>query len=277
MLARSLGQTGMTVSPIGFGSVKIGRNQGTKYGNFAIPSDREAERLLRGILDLGINLIDTAPAYGLSEERIGRLLADQRQNYLLSTKVGESFVEGHSHYDFSPSAIEKSLAQSLRQLRTDYVDIVLIHSHGRDHEVLKTTDLVETLQILRDKGWARAIGFSGKIPAEEIQCLDWADVMMVEYHAQDATHANTIDQAKERGVGVLIKKGLDSGQLSPKRAIEHVLANQGVGALVIGGLSLNHFKENCRIATELASCAEHRPPQPNTQSFPSPKVTLHRE
>ena len=252
MLARTLGRTGISVSPIGFGSVKMGRNQKTKYGDFSIPSDQDAENLLLGILDLGINLIDTAPAYGLSEARTGNVLSDHRKRFILSTKVGEKFINGRSHYDFSATAIRSSVAESLRRLQTDHVDIILAHSHGRDQEILDQTDLVETLQHLRSKGWTRAIGFSGSQIESESNCLKWADVMMIEYHTENTTRGDLIDRAHAEGVGVLVKKGLNPRRLVPSQAIGHVLAKPSVGSLVIGGLSLEHFAENCRLATEQA-------------------------
>ena len=86
MVYRSLGNTGLSVSPIGFGAFKIGRNVRTKYEqNYDLPSDKEVERLLNGLLDLGINYIDTAPAYGTSELRIGKAITHRRDDYVLST------------------------------------------------------------------------------------------------------------------------------------------------------------------------------------------------
>ena len=250
MLARTLGGTGISVSPIGYGTVKIGRNQKTKYGDFLIPTDAEAKNLLLGILDLGINLIDTAPAYGLSETRIGNILADHRKRFILSTKVGETFVDGKSYYDFGVSAIENSVGESLRRLRTDYVDILLVHSNGQDREILDQSDVIETLQRLRSKGWARAIGFSGSNIQAERTCLDWADIMMIEYHAENTTRGELIDRAQAAGVGVLVKKGLDSGRLSPTESVGCVLAKPAVSSMVIGGLNLAHFAQNCALATQ---------------------------
>ena len=249
MLPRMLGRTEISVAPISYGAVKIGRNQKTKYGDFTLPTEQETENLLLGLLDLGINLIDTAPAYGLSETRIGKCLANQRQRFILSTKVGESFVNGKSHYDFRATAIEESVTASLKRLRTDFIDILFVHSNGRDQEILNQSDLVETLERLRSKGWTRTIGFSGMDIEAERTCLNWADVMMIEYHSKDTTRGDLIDQAQSVGVGVLVKKGLDSGQLPPAQAISDVLAKPGVGSMVIGGLSLDHFRENCVLAT----------------------------
>src|SRR5690554_5900058 len=92
MKQRPLGSTGIQVSPLGFGTVKLGRNQGVKYPNtFSIPNDTEALHLIALAKEHGVNLIDTAPAYGNSEERLGFLLKGQRQDFVICSKVGEEF------------------------------------------------------------------------------------------------------------------------------------------------------------------------------------------
>ena len=114
---RPLGNTGIKVSPLGLGTVKIGRDQGLKYPNrFQLPHDHEILALFEEARTLGINFIDTAPAYGTSEEKIGRLLPD-RQDWVIGTKVGEEFSSGKSHFDFSganadtfPNAVDESPA-----------------------------------------------------------------------------------------------------------------------------------------------------------------------
>src|SRR5437762_11531834 len=102
MKPRPLGRSGIAVTPIGFGAFKIGRNEKTKYAaSYALPDEAAVERLLCGLLDMGVAYIDTAPAYGLSEERIGRAISHRRREFTLSSKVGESFQRGESQYDFS--------------------------------------------------------------------------------------------------------------------------------------------------------------------------------
>ncbi|TXT24440.1 MAG: aldo/keto reductase, partial [Planctomycetota bacterium] len=97
MQLRPLGKTELLVSPLGFGAFKIGRNEKVKYPQpYDLPDDTAVERLLNGVLDAGINLIDTAPAYGISEERIGKFLSQRRGEFVLSTKVGERFTNGES-------------------------------------------------------------------------------------------------------------------------------------------------------------------------------------
>jgi aryl-alcohol dehydrogenase-like predicted oxidoreductase len=242
---RPLGKTGLMVSPIAFGAFKIGRNQKTKYARpYDLPSDAEAERLLNGVLNLGINLIDTAPAYGISEERVGRFLGYRRREFVLSTKVGETFENGVSTYDFSADAVQASVERSLRRLRTDALDIVLIHSNGDDFHILNETGAVSALARLRSTGHIRCIGLSGKVPAAAIEAMQWADVLMVEYHPDDTSHEHVLVEARARGIGILIKKPLASGNLPPAQTIPWILRRPAVASLVIGGLSLEHMREN---------------------------------
>ena len=117
-LHRPLGSTGLMVSPLGLGTVKLGRDQGVKYPNgFQIPDDDAARMLLKQAKGLGINLIDTAPAYGRSEERLGPLLRGQRQDWVIVSKVGEEFADGLSRHDFSAAHTRMSVERSLNVLK----------------------------------------------------------------------------------------------------------------------------------------------------------------
>ncbi|MFM9964088.1 MAG: aldo/keto reductase [Planctomycetaceae bacterium] len=247
---RPLGQTGLLVTPLGFGAFKIGRNEKVKYPQpYDLPNESVAERLLNGVLDAGINLIDTAPAYGISEERIGKFLASRRNEFVLSTKVGERFVNGDSSFDFTAPGVRASIAESLKRLRTEVLDIVFVHSNGDDLAIQQQTDVVPTLQKLKRTGDIRAIGFSGKSPAGAEAALNWADIVMVEYHLQDTSHEGVIASAASRGLGVVVKKGLASGHLPPENAIRFVLANPHVASVIVGGLSLAHLQANLAHAT----------------------------
>ncbi len=258
-----LGDRAVAVAPIGFGAFKIGRNQSIKYPHdYALPDDAEAGRILDGVLELGINWIDTAPAYGASEERIGRHLHTRRDEFVLSTKVGETFDEGRSHYDFSRSAVQESVARSLRRLRTDVLDVVFVHSDGRDETIQRQTDVVETLQDLKSAGATRAIGFSGKTVAGARLALEWADVLMVAYNAADRSHEAVIAEAGRRGVPVIVKKGLASGHLPPEHAIRFVLGHPDVTLLLVGSLNLQHLREDLRIAAETLRRGARPPADP---------------
>lgn len=237
------------LSPIGFGAFKIGRNVGTKYASsYDLPDAGAVDALLNGILDLGINFIDTAPAYGLSEECIGHAISRRRGEFFLSTKVGEFFENGVSRHDFSAQAVRESVHSSHRRLRTDAVDLLLVHSSRDDERVLRETDVVETLISLRREGLTRRIGFSGYTPEANRAALTWADAIMVSYHPQDAALAPVMADAAAKGVMVMVKKGLGSGRTAPRDAIPAILRNPAVTSIVIGSLSLEHMGENLRIA-----------------------------
>ncbi len=249
MVRQRLGKTGFSVTPIGFGAFKIGRNTGIKYpSGYDLPDPDQVGRLLNAVLDLGINYIDTAPAYGLSEERIGSAVAHRRNEYVLSTKIGETFEGGRSTYDYSAKAVRASVVRSLQRLRTDALDIVLIHSNGDDLNILNQTDAVSTLHALRSEGYVRAIGMSGKTPEGTAAALSWADVVMVQYHLDDREHESVIQEATEKNVGVVVKKGLASGTLDPADAIRFVLGNPGVASLVVGGFNIEHLRDNAQVA-----------------------------
>lgn len=249
MQRRPLGKTGILLSPIGFGAFKIGRNQGIKYAqSYALPDEAEVGQLLNQVLDLGINYIDTAPAYGLSEERIGKALAHRRHEFVLSTKVGEEFSDGRSAFDFSPQAVQKSIERSLQRLKTEWLDVVFIHSSGEDLRIMAETGTVEALQRLKAAGTIRAIGLSAKTVEGARATLEWADAVMVEYHLQDQSHEPVMDEAARRGVGVVVKKALASGRLDAESALRFALGRAGVASAVVGTLKIEHLRANVAVA-----------------------------
>lgn len=251
---RQIGQTGLSAPPLGFGAFKIGRNQGVKYPTpYDLPDESTACQLLNSILDLGCALIDTAPAYGLSEERIGRCISHRRRDFVLSTKVGETFFDGQSTFDYSARAVRSSLERSLRALRTEILDVALIHSNGQDRQILDETDTVAILQEFKSRGLIRAIGLSGKTTVGARQALKWADLIMVEYNQVDTSHAEVIEEAQKSGVAVFVKKGLSSGKLAADESIRFVLGTAGVTSLIVGGLNFEHFRENWRTAISARS------------------------
>lgn len=246
---RPLGRTGLSVSPIGYGAFKIGRNEKVKYPTaYDLPRDGEVERLLNGVLDLGINHIDTAPAYGLSEEGIGKFLAHRRGEFVLSTKVGEIFEGGESRYAFDGASVRKSVEQSLKKLRTERVDVVLVHAPANDVEVLQQTEVVETMLQLKEEGLTKCVGLSAKTIEGGRLAMEWGDVLMVEYHINDISFEQVIEEAAGRGIGVIVKKGLGAGHLRAEEAIPFVLRNRGVSNLVVGSLQLEHLRENLALA-----------------------------
>jgi len=251
-----LGRTGLHISPLSLGTVKFGRDQGVKYPQpVQIPDDDTANALLRVAASLGINCLDTAPAYGSSEERLGALLAGQREQWVLCTKVGEEFENGQSRYDFSPEHTRFSVERSLTRLRTDILDIVLIHSDGQDTEILQRHGTLETLQTLKKEGKIRAVGLSHKsVSGGQLAVHQGADVIMATLNTTHTTELGLIAAAGEAGCGVLIKKALLSGHGRPED-LAFVAEQPGVTSIVVGTTNTAHLKQN---AYALMNASESR-------------------
>lgn len=254
---RPLGSTGLKVSPLGLGTVKLGRNQGVKYPNgFKLPSDSEAADLLALARELGINLLDTAPAYGSSETRLGPLLRGQRQHWVICSKVGEEFSGGESWFDFSASHTRHSVERSLRRLETDYLDLVLVHSDGNDLDVLDQ-EVYPALAQLKQEGLIRAFGFSGKTVAGGIRALDQGDCAMVTYNLNERAEAAVLDHALSQHKGILIKKALASGHLClqgedpVKQGLAFVFAHPAVSSAIVGTINPKHLVHNVQTAVEV--------------------------
>lgn len=254
MLAkRKLGQTGLSVSLLGLGTVKFGRNQKVHYPKaFTLPSDEEALNLLSLARELGINLLDTAPAYGESEERLGKLLAGERHHWVLATKAGEEFQEGESHYDFSSAALTKSIERSLKRLRTDYLDLVLIHSNGDDVKIIKQDGVFETLAALKQSGKIRGFGMSTKTIDGGLLALKASDVAMVTYNPHQFAEQPVLAYANQHSKGIFIKKALASGHLEKlgqhadpvKAAFDFIFQEPGVTSVILGTINPEHLKHN---------------------------------
>jgi len=240
------------ISPIGFGAFKIGRTEGAKYPlPYALPDFEAASHLLNMLPDLGIHYVDTAPAYGVSEDRVGRAIGHRRGEFFISTKVGECFEAGRSTYDFSEPAVRASIDRSRKHLRTEVLDLVFVHAHRGDVEVVTQTDVVETLCRLRDEGVVAAIGLSAYTEEAFRLGFAWADAIMLEYHPDAPSLAAVIEDAARRGLTVVVKKPLASGRLEPEHALGFVLSNPGVRSLVIGSLNLDHLAQAVRIANKV--------------------------
>jgi aryl-alcohol dehydrogenase-like predicted oxidoreductase len=242
------------VSPLGLGTVKFGRSQGVKYPTAVrIPSDAEAAALLDRAAELGINLLDTAPAYGNAEERLGQLLQGQRDRWVICTKVGEEFEQGVSRFDFSPAAIVASVERSLRRLRTDVIDVALVHSDGAIETAMESAGVLDALRSLRDRGLIRAFGASTKTIEGGLLAVRTCDVVMLTLNPQQQDDLEAIRRAHAAGVGVLIKKVYGSGHLAQddagrRRCLELALGTPGVSSVIIGTTSPTHLHANAELA-----------------------------
>ena len=145
---RVLGNTSLQVSPIGIGLSEI--------GNLSRSEEAGIETLLNTALDSGINFLDTAALYGISEEMIGRTISARRDEYVLATKCGQ---DDPGVYPWTRESVQDDIDASLRRLKTDHVDILQLHSCELD--VLQRGDVIDVLLKARDDGKTRFVGYSG--------------------------------------------------------------------------------------------------------------------
>ena len=263
MIFRPMGSTGIDTSIVGLGTVKFGRNQGVKYpAAFSIPDDNAVIGLLNTAMELGINLLDTAPAYGNSEQRLGELLPKAaHHHWLISTKAGEVFdsATGQSTYDFSEAAIRQSVERSCRRLKRDVIDIVMIHSDGNDQAIIEQGALA-TLNELKKAGLIRAIGMSTKTVNGGMLALEQSDVLMVTHNLEYQGELSVIEQAAKINKSIFIKKAFASGHINHSdhsdpvtESFTTILPLPAVSSVILGSINPKHIQENVEKAVHVAS------------------------
>jgi len=267
---RPFAKTGKDVSVLGLGTVKFGRNRGVKYPGgegFALPTEAEASGLLDLALDLGINLLDTAPAYGSAEERLGAILGARRDKFFLVSKTGEEFDAdtAASAYIFTAEHTRMSVERSLKRLRTDYLDCVLVHSSRDDVKVITETPVLEVLARMKEEG--KVLSFGVSTYSVEGGCLAarLSDCVMLAYNVGYTDEATVLPYAQKHGAAVLVKKGLASGHLGGYAQdaahaadllgenIRFVLDTPGVTSMVFGSLNPANIRANVAAALRAAA------------------------
>ena len=206
MQYRTLGRTGIQVSPYALGALMFA----TSMGN----APEESARIIHKALDAGINLIDTADAYGDSEDVVGQALHGRRDEVVLATKFGRPAGPGPNQRGASRRWIVTAVEDSLRRLRTDHIDLYQLHRPD------PSTDIEETLAALTDlirSGKVRAIGASGT-PASGIVEAQWV-----------AERRSLARFSTEQPVYSILNRGIE-------REILPATQRFGMGALVWGPL-----------------------------------------
>jgi aryl-alcohol dehydrogenase-like predicted oxidoreductase len=212
---RTLGRTGIKVSPYGFGALMLGASIGN-------PDHDDSIRIIHNALDAGINLVDTADAYsrGASEEVVGKALKGRRDNVVLATKFGLPMGEDPNHRGTSRRWITTAVENSLRRLQTDYIDLYQIQRLDPD------TDIDETLSALSDlihSGKVRAIG-SSTTPASDIIEAQWVAEQrgLERFHTEQPPYSilnrgiesEVLPIAQRYGMGTLVWGPLAQGMLT---------------------------------------------------------------
>ncbi|MEM7028861.1 MAG: aldo/keto reductase [Chloroflexota bacterium] len=220
MKYRKLGQTGLIVSELGMGGLFV-----SSYG--AVKEDARAA--IHRALELGVNYVDTAPGYLDSEEVVGYALAGVPQPYVLSTKLG-----GRPK-PFNPQdkdALRRSVEESLRLLKRDVIDILMIHEPDRPGQYNWFTDrdnfhgpVTELLAELKQEGLIRYTGLGGTTAYEIVPILEKGDydVILTAFNYsllwQEAI-IEVLPAATEKGVGIIIGSPLQQGALARRYEAE---------------------------------------------------------
>jgi aryl-alcohol dehydrogenase-like predicted oxidoreductase len=213
MQYRTLGRTGIKVSPYALGALALG----TSIGNADLD---DSVRIIHKALDAGINFIDTADAYGESEVAVGKALKGRRDTVVLATKFSRPIGDDPNHQGASRRWIMTAVENSLRRLQTDYIDLYQLHRPD------PSTDIEETLSALSDlihSGKVRAIGTSA-MPASDIIEAQWvAERRDLERFRTDQPPYSLLSRGIERevlpiaqryGMGILVWGPLGQGMLT---------------------------------------------------------------
>ncbi|MHC4991394.1 MAG: aldo/keto reductase [Planctomycetota bacterium] len=199
---RAFGGTGLHVSPLGFGGAPIGN----------LDTDLSVVRsILETLLDHGVNVIDTAHAYYGSEEAIGAAVSDRRDAYVLVSKCGSKWEEDDLPPAWTPEYVHATIDRSLRRLRTDRLDVMLLHSC--DLATLQRGDVLDAVVEARDAGKVRFVGYSG-----DNEVAAWAaahpEITVVQVSVSMCDQWNIDDVlpiAREHDVGVMAKRPVANG------------------------------------------------------------------
>lgn len=271
MELREYGNTGMKVSTLGFGGSEIGSNV----------SKQDVETLLNTALDAGLNVIDTAECYGNSEELIGDVLSHRRDDYYLFTKCGHA--AGVDGPDWDAKVLEQTIDRSLRRLKTEYVDV--IHLHSCSEEILRQGAVIEVLQRAKEAGKTRFIGYSGDttdaLYAIETRVFDSLETSLniADQEAIDLT----LPEARKRNMGVIAKRPIANAawtfdtlpedaypfvywrrlqelgygflagndvQAAVETALRFTLSTEGVDTAIVGTTKPNRWQQNADLVAK---------------------------
>ena len=222
MQLRSLGNTGIRVSEIGFGAWAIGgaaEASGTPLG-WGRTNDDDSLAAIRRARDLGVNFFDTADSYGFgrSESLLGIVLSRNRQNIVIATKVGVMRMgDGSLKKDFSRQHIFHAVDGSLKRLRTDYIDLYQVHNPTLGE--LRREEIQEAMARLQEIGKIRYWGVSISTVDEGVEIINhgWGNALQVLYNVlNQEPAAQLLPLAKQKGYGIIARVPLASGLLTGK-------------------------------------------------------------
>ena len=230
----TLGKTGLKVSRVGLGGIPIQRVDA-----------QAAKELLDAVETAGINFIDSARGYSVSEELIGQAIEGRREKFVLATKTMSRDKEG----------MAKDVDTSLRNFRTDYIDLYQVHNPSLQQleQVCAPGGALEALLEAREAGKIGHIGLTAHKPEvfERALELDWVETVMFPYNIVETQATDLMEQAKKQNVGFINMKSLAGGAIEDaKLAIRFAAANPNVTVVLPGMYSPEEVAENVAAAAD---------------------------
>ena len=272
-----MGNTSLQVSIVGFGASPL--------GNVFNPTDpAEGNAAVHYAIDRGINFFDVSPYYGLTlaESRLGEALAGRRSQVVLATKCGRY---GFDEFDFSAQRIKRSMEESLRRLRTDYIDLLQAHDveFGKVAQIVEET--VPAMRRLQDEGKARYVGITGYSPANLVAIAKKVKVDTILTYCRYNLMITDIDDvlvpfARQHDIGIINASPLHMGILTKQgppewhpapqevrdtgRRIVELCAREGVD---VSGLALRFCLDHPHVASTLVGMATRKHVEANLSSL----------
>jgi aryl-alcohol dehydrogenase-like predicted oxidoreductase len=274
MQKRKLGNTGLEVTVLGYGAMELLKLD-----------EQGAVQLLNGVLDQGINFIDTAPCYGVSEEYIGKALASRRDEFILATKCGCARTEMGSAHVYDAPTFEKNVENSLRVLKTDHIDLLQIHAPmPEDIPGGEGDEMIVALQRMKREGKIGhvCVTFKNSSPDQprypdifSLECLrhfkswDVFEVFQIVYGGLTRKCEHGVDALAAAGKGVIARGSMNNffpnyGELfeqaglralleegeSPKDfLLRYTITHPGVSTAIVGTRSSEHLSANVKAAS----------------------------
>lgn len=236
----TLGKTGLKISRMGFGGIPIQRidAQGTK-------------ELIHKMADAGVNYIDTARGYTVSEEYLGYALEGVRDKFVLATKSMARTKE----------AMTADIEKSLGNLRTEYIDLYQVHNPSMEQleQVMNEGGALEALKEAQAAGKIRHIGLTAHSVAvfERALELDWVETIMFPYNIVESQGEELIARCKEKNIGFIAMKPLAGGAIeNASLAIRYICANDNVTVVIPGMAEEKELEQNLRACLDESPLSE---------------------
>ena len=236
----TLGKTGLKVSRMGLGGIPIQR-----------VGAAEAKALIDAVEAAGVNYIDTARGYSVSEELLGQALEGRRDKFVLATKTMSRDKQG----------MAQDIETSLKNLRTDYIDLYQIHNPTVQQleQVNAPGGALEALMEAKAAGKVRHLGITAHVPEvfRKALELDWVETVMFPYNIVESQGTEMMERAREKNVGFINMKSLAGGAIEDARlALRFASSNPNVTVVLPGMYTPEEVAENAAAVADTSPLTE---------------------